>query len=90
MSHGNLKTAIEKAKKALESDNVDEIKTASEELTAASHKLAEAMYAKASQQQGTEGAAGPGPDAASGGQTGDSSASNDGEDVVDADFEEVK
>jgi len=89
-SRGNLETAIEKAKKAMESDNVDEIKTATEELTTASHKLAEAMYAKASQQQGAEGAAGPGPDAASGGQAGNSSASDDGEDVVDADFEEVK
>ena len=89
-SRGNLETAIEKAKKAMESDNADEMKTATEELTTASHKLAEAMYAKASQQQGAEGAAGPGPDAASGGQAGGSSASDNGEDVVDADFEEVK
>jgi molecular chaperone DnaK len=89
-SRGNLESAIEKAKKALESDNVDEVKSATQELTTASHKLAEVMYAKASQQQGAEGAAGPGPDAASGGQAGDSSTSNEGEDVVDADFEEVK
>ena len=89
-SRGNLESAIEKAKKALESDNVDEVKSATQELTTASHKLAEVMYAKASQQQGAEGAAGPGPDAASGGQAGDSSTSSEGEDVVDADFEEVK
>ncbi|MBW1660224.1 MAG: molecular chaperone DnaK, partial [Deltaproteobacteria bacterium] len=44
-SKSNLEAAIEKAKKAMESDNVDEIKNATQELTTASHKLAEVMYA---------------------------------------------
>jgi len=79
------KAAIEKAiadlKKAMEGDNVDEIKRLTEELTQASHKIAEAMYAKANaEQQAQAGADSEGTGAA--GQSQD-------EDVVDADFEEV-
>jgi len=80
-SKANINTAIENLKKAMEGDNADEIKQKTDELTQASHKLAEAMYSQASQQQaGAEGAAGGG-EAQAGGQD---------EDVVDADFEEVK
>jgi len=80
---GDINKAIEKLKKAMEGDNAEEIKRLTEELTQASHKLAEAMYAKASaeqqaQQQSSAGAS-SGP---SKGKTGD-------DDVVDADFEEV-
>ncbi|RTZ93033.1 MAG: molecular chaperone DnaK, partial [Deltaproteobacteria bacterium] len=91
-SKSNLESAIEKAKKAMESDNIDEIKNATQELTNASHKLAEAMYAKASQQQGgPQGGAGAGgADASAGAQAGASGSSDSGDDVVDADFEEVK
>ena len=65
-----------------------EIKRLSEELMQTSHKLAEAMYAKASSagQQGA-GAAGAGA-AGAGGPAGGGAADDD--DVVDADFEEVK
>ena len=88
-SKSNLEAAIEKAKKAMESDNVDEIKNATQELTNASHKLAEVMYAKASQQQaGQQGAAGAGASGAA--QGGTSGSGDSGDDVVDADFEEVK
>ena len=72
--------AIEKLKKAMEGENVEEIKRLSDELTQASHKLAETMYAQASQQQQAQ--AGGGTSGGSGGQADD--------DVVDADFEEVK
>ncbi len=91
-SKSNLEAAIEKAKKAMESDNVDEIKNATQELTTASHKLAEVMYAKASQQQaGQQGAAGAaGAEASGAAQGGTSGSSDSGDDVVDADFEEVK
>ncbi len=93
-SRSNLESAIEKAKKALETDNVDEIKNATQELTNASHKLAEAMYAKASQQQQAGSQAGTAGGAsganASSAQTGASGTSGGGDDVVDADFEEVK
>ncbi|RLB42998.1 MAG: molecular chaperone DnaK [Deltaproteobacteria bacterium] len=80
----NIKQAIERLKKAMEGDNVDEIKRLTDELTQASHKLAEAMYAKASQQQAQAGAGG-----ASASGAGTSSSGSSDEDVVDADFEEV-
>jgi molecular chaperone DnaK len=80
------KTRIDDAttalKKALEGDDLSAIQAAQEELTQASHKLAEAMYAKASAQQG-----GPGPEQPGAGPQG---AAKEDDDVVDADFEEVK
>ncbi len=76
----DIDSAIENLKKAMEGDNTEEIKRLTEELTQASHKLAEIMYQQASQQQEQAGGAGPEPDA--GGPQ--------DEDVVDADFEEVK
>ncbi len=57
----NIEDAIAKAKKAMETNDLSAIKSAQEELTRSSHKLAEAMYAKASQ----KGAAGPGAEAGS-------------------------
>jgi molecular chaperone DnaK len=77
---------IEKVKKTLEGDDAEAIKAATESLTNASHKLAELMYAQASQ-----GA--PGADAGAGAAAGSGSSSGgkkDDDDVVDADFEEVK
>jgi molecular chaperone DnaK len=79
----NLEGAIERLKKAMEGTDTDEIKRLSEELMQTSHKLAEAMYAKASgAQQAGEQAGGPSAQAGA-------EAPKD-EDVVDADFEEVK
>jgi len=79
-----VEAAIEPLKKAMEGDNTDEIRRLSEELTQASHKLAEAMYQQASQKDAQQhGGAG-----ASGNQEAGASAAD--EDVVDADFEEVK
>ena len=78
---GNIDQAIENLKKAMEAEDTEEIKRLTDELTQASHKLAEAMYAQASQQQAqTEGATGA--ESAAGAEK--------DEDVVDADFEEVK
>ncbi len=78
----NVEDASEKLKKALEGDDVDAITAATEELTTASHKLAEIMYSQASQQQ-------PGADGAGAAGAGAGAAGGD-DDVVDADFEEVK
>jgi len=78
----NVEQAIEKLRKAMEGDNKDEIRRLSEELTNASHKLAEAMYQQASQAEGQK----QGPQSTAGGAR----ASKQEEDVVDADFEEVK
>ena len=78
-----IEAALERAKKALEGDDAAAMRAAAEELNQASHKLAEAMYAKASQQQAqqdpTQQTPPPGAD---GGKPDDN--------VVDADFEEVK
>ncbi len=92
-TRSKVESGIEKLKKALEGDNLESIKQATEELTQASHKLAEIMYSQASQQQpgGDAGAAGAGAagGAAGGGEAGGSTGGKD-DDVVDADFEEVK
>ena len=76
--------AIENLKKAMEGDNSEEIKRLIEELTQASHKLAESMYAHATQQQQQ---AQPG-DATGAGDAAGGAAKE--EEVVDADFEEVQ
>ena len=75
----NITQAIDNLKTAAEGEDTEEIKRLTEELTQASHKLAETMYANASQDQGP-GAAGPESEAGP---------SKD-DDVVDADFEEVE
>ncbi|PID76994.1 MAG: molecular chaperone DnaK [Deltaproteobacteria bacterium] len=76
---------IENLKKTLEGDDIAAIKSASEALTNASHKLAEMMYANA---------AGSDPGAAAGGANASDGAAGgkggDDDDVVDADYEEVK
>jgi molecular chaperone DnaK len=82
-----IEEAITKTKKALEGDDIEAIKKAQDELMTVSHKLAEAMYAKtAGGQRGPE--AGGGAQQHSGDQQQESGKKND--DVVDADFEEVK
>ncbi|MBN1627769.1 MAG: molecular chaperone DnaK [Deltaproteobacteria bacterium] len=78
----NINQAIEKLKKAMEGDNPAEIKRLTDELTQASHKLAEAMYARASAEQQAQ--------QSSAGQEGSSKGKSGDDDVVDADFEEVK
>jgi molecular chaperone DnaK len=76
-SKSAIEKSIENLKKAMEGENTDEIKRLTEELTQASHKIAEAMYAKASAEQQAQQAGG-----AAAGKAKD-------DDVVDADFEEV-
>ncbi len=78
----DIENAIENLKKAMGGEDSDEIKRLTEDLTKASHKLTEAMYAKASQQQAQQ-AGGEGESESAG------SSSKD-DDVVDADFEEVQ
>lgn len=78
---GDIDKAVENLKKAMEGDNTEEIKRLTDELTQASHKLAEAMYAKAAEQQAQAGGAG---------DAGSSTEPPKDDDVVDADFEEVK
>jgi molecular chaperone DnaK len=82
----DIEGAIERLRKAMETTDAAEIKRLSEELTASSHKLAEKMYSQASQQGAGPG--GPGPDP--GAQAGPGGGRKPDDDVVDADFEEVK
>jgi len=74
----SIESAVEDLKKAKDSNNVDELKQKIEALSQASHKLAEVMYQQASQ-EGGQGGPGAG-----------SSTPPQDDDVVDADFEEVK
>ncbi len=82
-----LQVAIDSAKEKLESEDVEVLKSAAEELMKASHKLSEEMYKKA-----TAGAAGAGPGPGAGSSDGASNGKSNGkaDDVVDADFEEVR
>lgn len=84
-----IEDAIARVKKAIAGDDLEEIKAAQEQLSEASHKLAEAMYAKAGQQNaGTGTQPGYGAEQAAGGAQ--ASAGGKDDDVVDADFEDVK
>jgi molecular chaperone DnaK len=79
-----IEACSEQLKKSLETDDIDAIKSDLEALTQASHKMAELLYSQAEQQtaaseQGTEDA-----------QDGEEKKGKDDEDIVDADFEEVK
>ena len=88
-SKQSIEDAITAAKSKLESQDPAEMNSAAETLASASHKLAEAMYSKTRAQQG-----GAGPDAAGAGAGGstDGGGAEQGkkEDVVDADYREVK
>ena len=75
----NIESALEELKKVMEGDDKDEITAKTEALAQASHKLAEAMYAKA-QAEGGEAAAG---------DAGAEQAKQE-EDVVDAEYEDVE
>src|SRR5712691_12431682 len=81
-----IETAIEETKKAMGEGDADKLNAATDRLTQASHKLAEAMY-KASAQPGAGGTAG----AAGNGAAGEAKQGEQGkkDDVVDAEFVDV-
>ena len=81
----DIEAKIADLKVKMETEDVEAIKTASDELAKASHKLAEQLYAQ-TQDPNAAGGAGPdGPDAA-----GADGAKKPDDDVMDADFTEVK
>ncbi|MGD9950128.1 MAG: molecular chaperone DnaK [Desulfobulbus sp.] len=84
----NVEREIENLKKALGTEDVAAIKSATDTLTQASHKLAELMYAQAKSQGAAPGEGGADSGGATGGQG--KKGGKDDDDVVDADFEEVK
>lgn len=76
----SIEKALEELKQAQAGEDVQKIKDAIEKLANASHKLAEEIYKNASAQQQTDTSS----------STGGESEKKKGEDVVDADYEEVK
>jgi len=77
---GTIENKLAELKKLMEGEDAEAIKKATDDLAQSAHKLAEAMYAKG---QGGEGEAGGGAEQAG-------SAKPKDDNVVDADFEEVK
>jgi molecular chaperone DnaK len=69
----DIEARIEALKQAIKNKNIDRIKKTTDELTQASHKLAEAIYRQASQQKTSQEKAGAAPK----------------EGVIDAEFEEA-
>lgn len=83
----DIESKIAALRKTMEAEDVEAIKKANDDLAQASHKLAEQLYSQAQgQAAGPEGpqANGAGPSAGAAGNK------NSGDDVVDADFTEVK
>ncbi len=78
---GNIENKITELKKVMEGEDAEAIKKATDELAQSAHKLAEAMYAK--EQPAADSGAAPGDE-----QTKKETKKDDN--VVDADFEEVK
>ena len=81
----NIESELKRAKEVLEGQDAEAMRKAAEQLSQASHKLAEAMYAKASQQRPAQEQDTNSQEAQSGGDGGKKK-----DDVVDADFTEVK
>jgi molecular chaperone DnaK len=85
---GDVENALADAKKALESNDKATMEKARENLTAASHKLAEQMYKAAQPQGGAPGAPGPGP--STGAQPGGDGQTKKDEGVIDAEYVDVE
>ncbi len=85
-----LSKALEDAKTALKGEDVAQLKDATEKLNQAAHKLSEQMYKKAAASSGAEASAESQAGAAEGGSTNATKNGKGGDDVVDADFEEVR
>ena len=81
---GALESALESAKKALEGDDLDDLEQATQTLTLASHKVAEAMY----KQSDAGGPNAADPTDSGGGDAPGSPPSDD--EVVDAEYVDVE
>ncbi len=80
----DIEAQIEKLKQVMDGADKDAIQQEMEQLTAVSHKLAEEAYKKAAEQQAAGAGAGGGHEEAAGPHK------KPDDDVVDADFQEVK
>jgi molecular chaperone DnaK len=85
---GDVENALADAKKALESNDKAQMEKARENLTAASHKLAEQMYKAAQPQGGAQPGPGAGPSA--GPQPGGDGQAKKDEGVIDAEYVDVE
>jgi molecular chaperone DnaK len=85
----NVETALEGARKAMNGGSVEDINKAVDNLTAASHKLAEAMYKTSTTGGAQGGGPTPGADGAGAGPAGDGAGQKKKDDVVDAEFVDV-
>ena len=81
----DVESKLEALKKVMDSGDVDAIKKASDDLTNASHALAEQLYKNAQAQNAGAQGAGAAQDAGQSAQ-----ANKQDDDVVDVDFTEVK
>jgi molecular chaperone DnaK len=86
---GDVENALADAKKALEGTDAKAMNAAKEKLTAASHKLAEAMYRQAQPQGGAPGA-GPQPGGPAPGGDGAADGKKKDEGVIDAEYVDVE
>ena len=77
-----IEAASKELEEAIKGDDVEDIKSKTQALAEASHKLAEEMYKQTAEEQGADGAAAE--------QSGESGKEAGDENVVDAEFEEVK
>ena len=80
-----IQAAIEQLKKDVEGGNLDSIKASITSLAEASHKLAEVLYAQSAQQQADASQETTSTESSPGSEKRD-----DDDNVVDADFEEIK
>ncbi len=87
---GDVENALADAKKALESNDKAQMDKARENLTTASHKLAEQMYKAAQPQGGAQGAPGAGPTPGASATGGDGEAKKKDEGVIDAEYVDVE
>lgn len=78
-----VQAEIENTRRAIESENVDQIRQAMDALARASHKLSELMYQQATQSQASTSGPGPQGSYTSGSSTGSSSQAGE-EEVIDA------
>ena len=76
-----IEAAIKEVEEAMKGNDAETIKSKTEALATASHKMAEMMYSQAGAQSGPGAEAGP---------AGDGGSAPGGDNVVDAEFEEVK
>jgi molecular chaperone DnaK len=86
-----IEEALDKAKKVKDSEDINELKSAMEKLTQASHKLAEEMYKKTQEERSAQQGASPNQEpSASSDNKGDGKDGGSDDNVVDAEFEDVK